>query len=98
VSNEGVLDGFDILRSIRKSGEMKKGGLLARTRFVFLTNQGQSRDLKQALDMDADGYIIKASIMPDELVGLLRRVYKGNRKVVVMEQTELSQKSENRAA
>lgn len=92
VSNEGILDGFDILRSIRKSGEMKKGGLLARTRFAFLTNQGQSRDLKQALDMGADGYIIKANIMPDELLELLTRVNKGNRKVVVMDKTPLADK------
>ncbi len=76
---------------------MKKGGLLAHTRFVFLTNQSGSRDLKQALDMGADGYIIKASIMPEELIGLLKRVNKGNRRVVVMEPTELSRKSENRA-
>ena len=84
VSNEDVLDGFDILRSLRKSGEMLRGKCLSNTRFVFLTNQGQSHDLKQAQDMGVDGYIVKAKIAPDELVGLLNKVNKGL-KVVITE-------------
>lgn len=91
VSNKNVPDGFDILRSIRKSGETRKGGHLAHTRFVFLTNQSGSRDLKEALDVTADGYIIKASILPDELLGLLTRVNKGE-KVILIEPTTLAEK------
>ena len=91
VSNENVPDGFDILRSIRKSGETRKGGRLAHTRFAFLTNQSGSRDLKEALDVTADGYIIKASILPDELLGLLTRVNKGER-VILIEPTTLAEK------
>lgn len=86
VSNEGVLDGFDILRSIRRSGEMIKGKSLSHTRFVFLTNQGQSHDLKQALGMGVDGYIVKAKITPDELTEFLNEVNNGV-KVIVVEDT-----------
>jgi len=57
-----VMSGFDFLEA------MKKEGLAKRAAIVILSNQGQDEDVKHAMDLGADGYIVKASAIPSEVL------------------------------
>lgn len=54
--------GFDILGTIRKER------LVPATKIMILSNQGQDADLEKARALKADGYIIKASTIPSEVL------------------------------
>ena len=56
------LSGFDVLTEIRK------GNLLTKGVVVMLTNQGSDADIDRAKELNAAGYIIKASAIPSEVV------------------------------
>ncbi len=57
------MTGFEILETIRKEkigdGTMK---------VIILSNQGQDSDIDKARELGADGYIIKASAIPSEVL------------------------------
>lgn len=55
-------DGFEVLGTIRKEG-LAKG-----SKIIILSNQGQDADLEKAKELHADGYIIKASAIPSEVL------------------------------
>lgn len=55
------MTGFETLEVIRKEGLVKN------SKIIFLTNQGQSTDIEKAKQLNADGYIIKASAIPSEV-------------------------------
>jgi len=57
-----VVTGFDFLETI------KKEGLATGAVFIMLTNQGQQEDIEKAMALGADGYIIKASAIPSEVL------------------------------
>ncbi|MBY0110755.1 response regulator [Patescibacteria group bacterium] len=56
------MTGFEILETIRKEklGESMK--------VIVLSNQGQEADVEKARELGADGYIIKASAIPSEVL------------------------------
>lgn len=55
------MTGFEALEVIRKEKlEVKK--------VIILSNQGQDADLDKARELNADGYIIKASAIPSEVL------------------------------
>ncbi|MEK9161034.1 MAG: response regulator [Patescibacteria group bacterium] len=56
------MTGFEILETIRKEklGETMK--------VIVLSNQGQDADVDKARELGADGYIIKASAIPSEVL------------------------------
>lgn len=55
------MTGFEALEQIRK----EKLGV---GKVIILSNQGQDADLDKARELNADGYIIKASAIPSEVL------------------------------
>ena len=56
------MGGFEALQTIRKEN-LAKG-----TKIIILSNQGQDSDIEKAKQLSADGYIIKASAIPSEVL------------------------------
>ena len=56
------ISGFETLETIRKEN-LAKGA-----KIVILSNQGQDSDIEKAKQLSADGYIIKASAIPSEVL------------------------------
>ena len=56
------LDGFEVLKRI-KEGKLAEGSLV-----IMLSNLGQDTDIEHAKQLGADGYIVKASATPGEIV------------------------------
>lgn len=54
--------GFEALETIRKE-QLAKG-----SKIIILSNQGQDSDIEKAKQLSADGYIIKASAIPSEVL------------------------------
>lgn len=56
------MDGFALI------DEIKKRNLANKATIVILSNLGQEEDVKRGLQVGADGYIIKASATPAEVI------------------------------
>lgn len=56
------MDGFQLI------SEIKKRNLCKKSTIIILSNLGQKEDVEQGLAIGADGYIIKASATPSEVV------------------------------
>ncbi len=56
------MSGIEILERVRKEG------LAGNPVVIMLTNQGQDSDVEHAMKLGADGYIIKASAIPSEVL------------------------------
>ncbi|HCR52641.1 TPA: hypothetical protein DIV48_03310 [Candidatus Kaiserbacteria bacterium] len=67
------ISGFETLETIRKE-RLAKG-----TKIVILSNQGQDSDIEKAKQLQADGYIIKASAIPSEVFAETLRTIEGGR-------------------
>lgn len=67
------MTGFDVLEAIRKEG------LAPDAAVIMLTNQGSDTDLDRARELRADGYIIKASSIPSEVVARTAEVIERKR-------------------
>ncbi|MDP2593596.1 MAG: response regulator [bacterium] len=71
------MDGIEMIKEIRKARLAKDSVLVA------LTNQGQSADVEEANRLGVDGYIVKASTVPsevvDELQNIIKKAYKNNK-------------------
>lgn len=57
-----VMDGLEML------GNMRKGQLAKDATVLILSNQGQSSDIEKAKHLGIDGYIVKATTIPSEVV------------------------------
>jgi CheY-like chemotaxis protein len=57
-----VMDGLEMLENMRKLGLAKEATVL------ILSNQGQSSDIEKAKRLHIDGYIVKATTIPSEVV------------------------------
>lgn len=68
------MDGFTLLEKI------KKENLAPQAAVVILTNQGQDSDLQKARTLGADGYIVKASSIPSEVVEKASTIIKEKQK------------------
>lgn len=62
------MSGFEVLEIIRKEN------LAKRTKIIILSNQGQDSDLERAKQLNTDGYIIKASAIPSEVLAEAVRI------------------------
>ncbi|PIQ91405.1 MAG: hypothetical protein COV70_03915 [Parcubacteria group bacterium CG11_big_fil_rev_8_21_14_0_20_39_22] len=60
--------------------EVKKKKLAKEASFIALTNQGQSSDVEEAKKLGADGYIVKASTIPSEVVEEVEKIIKRHKK------------------
>lgn len=64
------LTGIEVLHELRG----KDGQGLPGTKIVILTNLGQDKTSEEALKSQADGYIIKAEVVPSELAELIGKL------------------------
>lgn len=62
------LDGIEMLSIIRKEGLLKK------TIIIMLTNQGRPDDISRAKALNVDGYIIKATTIPSEVMSEVEKI------------------------
>lgn len=60
--------GIEVLASLRNS---PKGDLVAKSRIIVLTNYDQDDDSREAMEAEADGYLIKADITPRKLLDII---------------------------
>jgi CheY-like chemotaxis protein len=63
------MDGFDVLEAIRSNK------LAPEAMIIMLTNQGQLTDIEKAKSFGINGYIIKATTIPSEVVEEVTRIY-----------------------
>ncbi|MDB5178749.1 MAG: Response regulator receiver protein [Patescibacteria group bacterium] len=62
--------GIEVLQELR--GPDGKGS--SETKIVILTNLAQDKTSQEALKSQADGYIIKADIVPSQLAGIVSKL------------------------
>ena len=65
------IGGFGALEAIRKDK------LAPGSKIIILSNQGQDSDIEKAKNLAADGYIIKASAIPSEVLAETLRTLEG---------------------
>ncbi|MBI3572027.1 response regulator [Candidatus Kaiserbacteria bacterium] len=68
------VSGFDALEAMRKEK------LAPKTKVIILSNQGGDGDLDRAKSLGADGYIVKASAIPSEVLAETIRTIEGGAK------------------
>jgi two-component system OmpR family response regulator len=64
------MSGIEVLKLLR--GEDGHGS--PDTKIVILTNLAQDKTSQEALESQADGYIIKADIVPSQLAGIVKKL------------------------
>ena len=64
------MSGIEVLKLLR--GEDGHGS--PDTKIVILTNLAQDKTSQEALKSQADGYIIKADIVPSQLAGIVKKL------------------------
>lgn len=65
------LTGLDLLRAVRE--EKLAGNPVC----VVLSNQGEKADIEAARELHVDGYIIKANMIPSEVVAQVKEYVRG---------------------
>ncbi len=63
------MDGLELLQIIQKEN------LAPGATFIMLTNQSQQADIEKAKNMNVDGYIIKATTIPSEVLSKVMNIY-----------------------
>jgi CheY-like chemotaxis protein len=63
------MDGFAFVE------EVKKSKLAEEATIIVLTNQGQSADIDKAVSLGVDGYIVKATTIPSEVVEEVKNIH-----------------------
>lgn len=69
-----TMDGMELFDA------MKKEKLASSSTTIFLTNQSDEESRKRAEAMGIEGYIVKASMTPSEVLEKVLEVYKGHSK------------------
>lgn len=64
------MDGFQLIREITDKNYRGDGAV------IVLSNLGQKDDIERALALGVDGYIIKASATPSEVVARVKEIAK----------------------
>jgi DNA-binding response OmpR family regulator len=67
------MSGFDILKGIRENAKTSK------TPVIVFSNLGEEKDIKQATDLGATAFLIKATISPDEIVAQIIQTLTGQK-------------------
>lgn len=65
-----VMDGFELLETIKRE---KLGG---KAKIIILSNMGEKSDIDRGIALGADGYIVKASAIPSEVVTKAEAIFK----------------------
>lgn len=63
--------GIEVLNSLRNS---PKGDLVEKSRIIVLTNYDQDDESREAMEAEADGYLIKADITPRKLLDIIAQM------------------------
>jgi CheY-like chemotaxis protein len=63
-----AMDGIEILSRIRKENYIPKASV------VILSNQSQPSDIERAKALDIQGYIVKATTIPSEVVAEVQKI------------------------
>lgn len=63
------MDGIELLSIIRQENLLKNSVV------IMLTNQGVSDDVARAKKLNVDGYIIKATTIPSEVLSEVQKIY-----------------------
>lgn len=63
------MDGLDLLRAIRDKN------LIQGVPRIVLSNQGAPSDIRAAQELGANGYIVKATTIPSEVVAEVGKIY-----------------------
>ncbi len=63
------IDGIELLSIIRREKLVKKSVV------IMLTNQGLPDDISRAKELNVDGYIIKATTIPSEVLSEVQKIY-----------------------
>jgi CheY-like chemotaxis protein len=66
-----VMPGMDGLELV---SVIKKERLIPASKIIMLTNQGSSDDISRAKKMNVDGYIVKATTIPSEVLGEVEKI------------------------
>jgi CheY-like chemotaxis protein len=69
-----VMDGFEFVSKIRNEK------LVPESIIIMLTNQGAPDDIYRAKKLNADGYIVKATTIPSEVLDEVERIIKNKNK------------------
>lgn len=69
-----VMDGLEFLEKMRQENLAKNAAILV------LSNQGQSVDIEKAKKFGIDGYIVKATTIPAEVVAEMLRLLQTHKK------------------
>ncbi|MBU3668987.1 MAG: response regulator [Candidatus Taylorbacteria bacterium] len=69
-----VMDGLEFLEKMREGNYAKDSSIL------ILSNQGQSSDIDKAKTLGIDGYIVKATTIPSEVVTEVQRMLAAKKK------------------
>ncbi len=69
------MDGFQILDTL------KRDKISPNSMIIMLTNQGQLADIEKAKSFGINGYIIKATTIPSEVVEEVTRIYNLEKKI-----------------
>jgi CheY-like chemotaxis protein len=69
-----IMDGIEFLEKMRAQK------LAEKTAVLILSNQGQSADIEKAKAMGIDGYIVKATTIPAEVVAEVMRMLAARKK------------------
>ncbi len=68
------IDGMEFLSTLRKEDHIKK------TVVIMLTNQGLPDDVSRAKKLNVDGYIIKATTIPSDVLAEVQKIYSSTKK------------------
>ncbi len=63
------MDGVEFITTVRKDSLAKDAVV------IMLTNQGLADDIARAKKLNVDGYIIKATTIPSEVLSEVNRIY-----------------------
>ncbi len=69
-----AMSGFELYETIKNEHLADKAVV------IVLTNQGQSPDIEKAKALGVDGYIVKASTIPSEVVEQVIKIYGEHKK------------------
>ncbi|GAC1392311.1 MAG: hypothetical protein NVSMB46_07850 [Candidatus Saccharimonadales bacterium] len=70
------INGMDVLKILRRDPQYN----CTKARIVLLTNLGDENQLSDAWQKDADGYVIKAEIIPQDLLEIISSFSPGKEK------------------
>lgn len=62
------IDGFELLKKLKKSSRTKQIPV------IILSNLGSQNEIKKGLKLGAEAYLIKANILPEEMVKKVKEI------------------------